>query len=132
MAETKLKKNLAVQVIKDHNISKIQIYYSGGGDDGCIDSVQFLQKNFNPNKEDYKETDIIMDKEIEIEWDELLYDLLNEHIEWDWVNNAGGSGTMYIDCTKDPWVISIDHDQNITENYQYSDIEFKIETKRGW
>ena len=39
--ETKLKRNLAVQVIKDHNISKIQVDYSGGGDDGCIDEVRF-------------------------------------------------------------------------------------------
>ena len=39
--ETKLKRNLAVQVIKDHNISKIEIHYSGGGDDGCIDEVRF-------------------------------------------------------------------------------------------
>ena len=35
--ETKLKRNLAVQVIKDHNISNIEVDYSGGGDDGCID-----------------------------------------------------------------------------------------------
>ena len=54
--ETKLKRNLAVQVIKDHNIARIEIVYSGGGDDGCIDEVRFEDIdenniNVNMNKE---------------------------------------------------------------------------------
>ncbi len=119
MAETKLKKNLAVQVIKDYNISKIEIYYAGGGDDGCIDSVTYYDHNEN-------EIDVIMNNEVEPEWDELLYNLLNEHIEWDWVNNEGGCGHMYIDCTKDPWNINIDHQQRVVEDYKYDDIDFEL------
>ena len=38
----------------------------------------------------------------------------SDNIEWDWINNAGGSGTMHIDCTKDPWKVKIDHSQNVT------------------
>ena len=38
--ETKLKRNLAVQVIKDHNIASMEVDYSGGGDK--IDLVKEL------------------------------------------------------------------------------------------
>ena len=43
--ERKLKRNLAIQVIKDHNITTIEVIYSGGGDDGCIDEVNFTDHN---------------------------------------------------------------------------------------
>ena len=123
--ETKLKRNLAVQVIKDHNISEIQIYYSGGGDDGCIDTI-----NYHDHKK--KEVHVNMNKEIEAEFDDLLYNLLNENIEWDWINNDGGSGHMYIDCTKDPWNVNIDHSQNVREDHTYSDIDFSTENKQSF
>jgi len=122
--ETKLKRNLAVQVIKDHNISKIEIHYSGGGDDGCIDEVRFEDINEN-------NVDIKMENEVEREWDDLLYNMLSDNIEWDWINNAGGSGTMYIDCTKDPWKVNIDHSQNVTEDHYYDNIDFDIKRKDG-
>ena len=131
MAETKLKKNLAVQVIKDHNISNIEVDYSGGGDDGCIDSVRFEdhnENNVNIIYYDHNEKDIKikMAREIESEWDDLIYDLLNKHVEWDWINNEGGCGTMVIDCTYNPWNISIDHQQRIMEDHTYSDIDFEL------
>ena len=116
--ETKLKKNLAVQVIKDHNISKIEVYYSGGGDDGCIDSVTYYDHNENS-------IDVIMNNEIEPEWDDLLYNLLNEHIEWDWINNEGGYGTINIDVHTGK--VSIDHSQRIVEDYNYDPVESEIE-----
>ncbi len=91
--ETKLKRNIAVQVIKDHNIAKIAVNYSGGGDDGCLDEVRYEDINGN-------EVDVKLDGAVEAEWDDLLYDMLSHHIEWDWINNDGGYGMMYIDCTK--------------------------------
>ena len=120
--ETKLKRNLAVQVIKDHNISKIEVTYSGGGDDGCIDHTEY-------NDHKGKNVDIKMNQEIEAEFDDLLYNLLNAHIEWDWVNNEGGHGIMNINCTVEPWDIEIDHGQNVVEDYNYKDIKFDIDPK---
>ena len=118
--ETKLKRNLAVQVIKDHNISKIEIHYSGGGDDGCVEEVGFLDHNEDT-------VDVKMDQSVQSEWDDLLYDMISNNVEWDWINNAGGSGIMYIDCTKNPWKVKIDHSQNITEDHYYNDIDFTTE-----
>ena len=123
--ETKLKRNLAVQVIKDHNISKIEVYYSGGGDDGCIDNITFYTTD--PGSGDQVDIDVIMTSEVEAEWNDLLYDMLNDNIEWDWINNDGGSGYLYIDCTKDPWKVNIDHSQNVREDYNYPDIDFNTD-----
>ena len=120
--ETKLKRNLAVQVIKDHNIANIEVTYSGGGDDGCIDEVIFEDINENT-------IDVKMENEVEREWDDLLYDMISNNVEWDWINNDGGYGTMNIDCTQNPWKVSIDHSQRVTEPHQYHDIEFTTEDK---
>ena len=121
--ETKLKRNLAVQVIKDHNIAKIQIEYNGGGDDGCIDEVMFEDINGDT-------VSVFMNKEVEAEWDNLLYDMVSHNVEWDWINNDGGYGTMTIDCTKTPWKAKIDHVQRITEDHYYDDIKWSTEDKQ--
>ena len=122
--ETKLKRNLAVQVIKDHNISKIEIEYNGGGDDGCIDEVRF--EDINENK-----IDIEMDQPVQSAWDDLLYDMVSNNVEWDWINNDGGYGEMIIDCTLDPWKIKINHTQRITEDHYY-DCDFDIENMKNF
>ena len=121
--ETKLKRNLAVQVIKDHNIANIEVDYSGGGDDGCIDEVRFEDIDGN-------NIDVVMKHDISAEWDDLLYNMLSENIEWDWINNDGGYGQMIIDCTKTPWDVKINHTQRITEDHYYDDIEFNTDDKQ--
>ena len=121
--ETKLKRNIAVQVIKDHNISNIEVDYSGGGDDGCIDDVRF--EDHNENK-----IDVFMEPEVSSEWDDLLYDMLSNNIEWDWINNDGGYGQMTIDCTKTPWKVNINHTQRVCEDHHYDDIDFSTDDKQ--
>ena len=121
--ETKLKRNLAVQVIKDHNIAKIEVDYSGGGDDGCIDDVRY--EDIDENK-----IDILMEPDVSAEWDDLIYDMLSHHIEWDWINNEGGYGQMMIDCTKTPWKVTINHSQRVLEDHYYDDIEFSTDDKQ--
>ncbi len=123
--ETKLKRNLAVQVIKDHNISNIEVDYSGGGDDGCLDEVRY--EDIDGNKVDVK-----LDGDVEAEWDDLLYNMLSENIEWDWINNDGGHGQMIIDCTKTPWDVKINHTQRVTEDHYYDNIDFSTEDKQSF
>ena len=121
--ETKLKRNLAVQVIKDHNIAKIEVDYSGGGDDGCLDETRYEDINGN-------NIDVKIEGEVEAEWDDLLYNMLSENIEWDWINNEGGYGQMIIDCTKTPWKVKINHSQRICEDHYYDDIDFSTDDKQ--
>ena len=120
--ETKLKRNIAVQVIKDHNITSIEVDYSGGGDDGCIDEIKFEDIDGNS-------IDVQMEKEIDREWDDLLYNMLSDNIEWDWINNDGGYGQMLIDCTKSPWGVKINHTQRVCEDHYY-DCDFDTEDKK--
>ena len=126
--ETKLKRNLAVQVIKDHNISKIEVRYHGGGDDGCIEETHYYVTD--PGSGDQVDIDVKMNEEVESDWDDLLYNMLNDNIEWDWINNDGGYGTMIIDCTQEPWDVKINHTQRITEDHYYDDIEWSTEDKQ--
>tara|TARA_Y100001970_G_C13618238_1_gene548157 strand:- start:45 stop:413 length:369 start_codon:yes stop_codon:yes gene_type:complete len=119
--EKKLKRNVAVQVIKDHNIANIEVEYNGGGDDGCIDEVRFEDI-------DGKKINVNMTGEVEHAWDDLLYNMVSDNVEWDWINNDGGHGQMIIDCTKDPWDVKIHHTQRITEDYYY-DCDFNTEDK---
>ena len=121
--ETKLKRNLAVQVIKDHNISNIEVDYSGGGDDGCLDETRY--EDIDGNKVDVK-----LEGDVEAEWDDLLYDMLSNNIEWDWINNDGGYGQMIIDCTKTPWDVKINPTQRITEDHYYDKIDFSTDDKQ--
>ena len=121
--ETKLKRNLAVQVIKDHNIASIEVDYSGGGDDGCIDDVRY--EDIDGNK-----IDILMEPDVSAEWDDLIYNMISENIEWDWINNEGGYGQMMIDCTKTPWKVTINHSQRVLEDHYYDDIEFSTDNKQ--
>ena len=121
--ETKLKRNIAVQVIKDHNIAKIEVDYSGGGDDGCIDDVRY--EDIDENK-----IDILMEPDVSAEWDDLIYNMISENIEWDWINNDGGYGQMMIDCTKTPWKVTINHSQRVLEDHYYDDIEFSTDNKQ--
>jgi hypothetical protein len=121
--ETKLKRNIAVQVIKDHNIAKIEVDYSGGGDDGCIDDVRYEDHNEN-------RIDILMEPDVSAEWDDLIYNMISENIEWDWINNEGGYGQMMIDCTKTPWKVTINHSQRVLEDHYYDDIEFSTDDKQ--
>ena len=120
--ETKLKRNLAVQVIKDHNIKTIEVIYNGGGDDGCIDEINFTDHN-------EEAVTSIFNKEVDSAFDDLLYDLLNDNIEWDWINNDGGYGQMNIDCTKTPWKVKINHVQRTSEDHYYDDIKFDTDDK---
>ena len=110
-------------MIKDHNITTIEVIYTGGGDDGCIDEVNFTDHN-------EEAVTYPFNKEIESTFDDLLYDILNDNIEWDWINNDGGYGEMIIDCTLDPWKIKINHTQRITEDHFYDNIDFDIEKKQ--
>ena len=120
--EKKLKKNVAVQVIKDHNISKIEVRYHGGGDDGCIDEIRFEDVNENS-------INVIMTHEVEHAWDDLLYNMVSHNVEWDWINNDGGHGQMTIDCTKNPWKVSINHVQRTSEDHYY-DCDFTTEEQK--
>tara|TARA_R110000744_G_scaffold96624_2_gene186737 strand:+ start:306 stop:557 length:252 start_codon:yes stop_codon:yes gene_type:complete len=81
--ELNLKQKIELKKLKDNNIFRIEIHYSGGGDDGCIEEYCFY---------DIENNSIIIKDEVFEELDDYFYSMLCENIEWDWVNNDGGYG----------------------------------------
>jgi hypothetical protein len=108
--ELTLEEKIAIQKLKDMNVSYFEISYSGGGDDGCIDDLQCY---------DHKEEilNIANRNNILQVLDEYFYNLLSENIEWDWVNNDGGWGLLRVDL--ETGESTIDHTQRVSEDHSY-------------
>jgi|688.fasta_scaffold05035_4 hypothetical protein len=77
--------NAMILELLDLGAVKAVINYSGGGDSGAVDEVEFRDANDNVLKLD--------DRREEIE--DMVYPLLNT-LE-DWWNNEGGYGLMVLD-----------------------------------
>ena len=111
-----LKQKIELKKLKDHNVSRLEIHYSGGGDDGCIDMVAAFniddQRIENLDDDDFSALD------------DYFYDMLCENIDWDWVNNDGGYGVMHLKIDEEK--IFIDHVQRVTEDYDYPVNEHEI------
>jgi hypothetical protein len=114
MEKLTIKQKLSLRRLKDNGIVKVEIHYSGGGDDGCIDNADGYVLDEN-GKETWKRN--CVPDEFLNTFDELFYELLNDDIEWDWVNNDGGYG--YIELVVDTGQMAIRHTQRHTEEYSY-------------
>lgn len=107
-----IKISTALMFLKDHNVHKLYIHYSGGGDDGGIDDV------------DYRDS---YDDPIDIKWNHIskevirnaFYEIIDQHVDdvGDWVNNDGGYGniTVYLEDMK----YDIEYSQRTTKNYDW-------------
>ena len=106
----KIKDRMLLANLRDSNVYKVIIDYSGGGDDGCIDYTEAF------DSEDKRiETDQV--KKTLDALDEFFYNLLSNHIEYDWVNNSGGNGSATLNVAT--LEVEINHYQNVQENYEY-------------
>ena len=111
-----LKQKIELKKLHDYNICRLEIHYSGGGDDGCIDEIAA----FNI---DDKRIDNINDQHFTA-LEDYFYDLLCDNIDWDWVNNDGGYGILHLNVEEER--IYIDHTQRVTEEYDYPVSEDEI------
>jgi hypothetical protein len=115
MENLTIAQKLQIKKLKDLDVTKVEICYSGGGDDGCIDDFTAYkidekgEENYNPDIDlnSFEETFV-----------DYIYSLLSTTIEWDWVNNEGGYGTLTLDIEKQE--IDISHSQRHIEDYHYS------------
>lgn len=114
MENLTIKQKLKLRELKDLGIVRIQIHYSGGGDDGCIDSADAYI--LNENGEEKWNRDIVPADFLDI-FEEVLYDFISKNVEWDWVNNDGGYGSLEINV--DTGDLTIHHTQRHTEDYEY-------------
>ena len=122
MENLTIKQKLELKKLRDLNVSKIEISYSGGGDDGCIDHYQVYTIN-SEGKEKYNSS--ISVSSFADAFDDYIYELLSNVIEWDWVNNEGGYGELVIDIEKQN--VEINHNQRHVEEYHYDNSRKSLE-----
>ena len=108
--------------LKDIGLVRLEISYSGGGDDGCIDSYGGYILD-DSGKETWIQDSV--PQKFQNEFDDYFYEFINENIEWDWINNDGGYGIVEIDL--ETGKMTIGHSQRHVEEYSYNDIESEIE-----
>jgi hypothetical protein len=116
MEKLTIKQKLELKKLRDLNVSKLEISYSGGGDDGCIDN--WAVYTIGSNGKEKWNGDIIINSFAE-EFEDYVYNLLSDVIEWDWVNNEGGYGSLIFDIENQE--VKIDHSQRHVEEYHYSE-----------
>tara|TARA_R110002012_G_C11271962_1_gene569538 strand:+ start:43 stop:453 length:411 start_codon:yes stop_codon:yes gene_type:complete len=122
MENLTIKQKLELKKLKDQNVSRVEISYSGGGDDGCIDHYQAYTVDVY-GKEKYNR-DIKLSSFSDA-FDDYIYELLSDTVEWDWVNNEGGYGELVIDIEGQN--IEINHNQRHIEQYHYDDSKKSLE-----
>ena len=112
MTEEKLtiKQKLELKKLKDHNVSYFEVQYSGGGDDGCLDDVEFFDVNGKPIK-------TLDEGKFMSEMDDYIYELIGNQVHYDWINNEGGYGCLTVNL--DNIRAHINHSQRVIENYDY-------------
>ena len=127
----KLEASLGLVALKDIGINFLHIQYSGGGDDGSIESItHYSEVEVKYDKNGTIETvgllldedEIIVDDSLQLMLDniehQIILEILND-IE-DWWNNEGGYGNMYVDLTTGSYMIY---------NHQYGEAAYDEETE---
>ena len=115
MEKLTIKQKLELKKLRDLNVSKVEISYSGGGDDGCIDDYQAFKINSEGKEQLNRDLELSSFSDA---FDDYVYDLLSSTVEWDWVNNEGGWGLLTIDIENEN--IDVNHSQRHVEEYHYS------------
>ena len=121
MENLTIKQKLELKKLRDLNVSKIEISYSGGGDDGCIDHYSAYTVNSLGEEEYNRDIGI---SSFASAFDDYIYELLSNVIEWDWVNNEGGYGELTIDLENQE--VKINHSQRHVEDYHYSENQSQL------
>lgn len=85
---------------KDQGTHTIYVHFSGSGDDGGIDEVEFWDHND-------KSIGIARDNYYDIEGQ--FYSMINSHtaLEGDWINNDGGYGELIINLEKNEYEVEV-------------------------
>lgn len=101
--------------LKDRGVKSISINFSGSGDSGDIDDIEFTDMNDNNSWSDAYQADNPQEFENKIR--DLFFDFVDNQAcrHGDWVNNEGGYGTMHIDVLTGKW--DLDYHQRTTEEY---------------
>lgn len=107
-----------------YNIAKITINFNGSGDSGSVDEITTEGVLNVPVDQTLPISDDLKEAHPEIEtlgkWlDAWAYDLIERMIEFDWVNNEGGGGTITVETLTGRVVCDAYENVHTTEDHQY-------------
>jgi hypothetical protein len=116
--QRKITQALLVTKIKNLGVNKIEITFSGSGDSGDVDEVQFIANEWDDITTDI--TSKIGDDCIN-HFRDLAYNVIEDKVNTvgDWVNNEGGFGTITIFA--DSSTYDLVYNQRTTEEYDWCD-----------
>lgn len=106
--------------VKDQGVNRIIINFSGSGDSGDIDDIEYYQEN-----EEISSSIQIKDSDENVLRD-FAYDIISSKVDTvgDWVNNEGGYGNVEIDVETNHYTLN--YSQRTTEDYDWSDMQLFI------
>lgn len=108
-------------ILRALQITEIEYSLSGGGDSGETTLERVTYRN-DPLANDLPDIPIFIGDRGEIRHlAELLENLVADAPEGDWVNNEGGSGTVYVRPFEDEEALIIDCDMSYREDGDYGD-----------
>lgn len=93
-----------IPTLKEHKVIKVDVCYSGSGDEGCVDEIEFLDNNENAVPCEISDAD---NHTIRIAAETIL----GEEFPG-WGNDGGSSGTISLDVESGK--ITVDHNWILT------------------
>lgn len=86
----------AMLSVYEQGVEMVEVDFSGSGDSGDIDEWRYLDA-------DSSEVDI--DEKSEAVIKKIGEEIINNHYGYDWYNNEGGRGTLYMNLKEKTWNI---------------------------
>jgi len=106
--------------IKDKGVSRININFSGSGDSGDVDDIEYYQGD-----EEISSAIQIKESDENVLRD-FAYDIISSKVDTvgDWVNNEGGFGNIEINTETNHY--DLNYSQRTTEDFDWSDAQLFI------
>jgi len=106
--------------LRDLGIVSIYAEFSGGGDSGAIDDMNYHLSDFTISNDFAK-----ANEELDSDVNDYCYTLLDKGNIEDWYNNEGGNGTLSIDTKTGEYSIevNIEYREYTTYNHEGTIIE---------
>jgi hypothetical protein len=118
MASIKL--SALISRLRDEGVTSVEISYDGSGDSGSIGDV-YINRGLKYPQYDSEEQDRLQAL-FSGELEDFGYHILNNHYNWDWYNDDGGYGNVYINV-EDSTVSVNGYVRTTAEAYESIDIE---------
>lgn len=115
-------------LLQDLGVTEIKVNYSGGGDSGQIDDIEYC----NPKVNGFTSASDAIPKEILDRVEKIAYTLLEDI--GDWYNNEGGYGTVFIKLPSFEYDIDAHYYEEAESIYneETGDYDYDYDNQKEW